>query len=247
MNTTPALPCSLLCMTLLISSCTEEAPGLNQKLVEMEARLAGKQAEISELQARLKDLRAGNAGPAAAAVPAADTGEGDAAAVGAAAEELARGLATALKPGQLVVSQRVAYAGLTLKTAQGSQGLAVPFFYNNSASRWECGWSEQQIKAGLGAGSVAAAPAAATAPTTEPPAAAATPPPQPRAASGSAPKLPRGWRYEPSTGVVTAADGTEMPALKAGERYGMIEAGAGDTPRPVIISADGVPKIIIGQ
>jgi hypothetical protein len=231
-------------MTLLISSCTEEAPGLQQKLVEMEARLAGKQAEISELQAKLKELRGNGGGPNAAAAPVTNAVEEDSAAVGAAAEELARELESELKPGQLVVSPRVTYAGLTLKTAQGSQGLAVPFFYDSSASRWECGWSTQQIKAALGTSATVATPAAGAQPTPTTPATA--PPSRPQLASGPGPKLPRGWSYEPNTGLVTAMDGTEMPALKAGERYGMIEAAAGDTPRPVIFSADGVARIIIG-
>jgi hypothetical protein len=244
---TPSLLLSLLLSAplLLLCSCSEEAPGLQQKMVELQARLAAKQAEVTDLQAKLAEARATTAGkPAESAAPS-FVGD-DSAAVGAAADELARTLAEGMKPGQLLTSPKVAYAGLTLRTASGSRGVAVPFFYNHAAGKWECGWSGEQVKAALlGADSPAAAPVVSQSPVPQP-AASPVAPPAAAASSAAAPmRLPRGWTYDASTGQVTASDGTLMPALKKGERYAMIEGGAGETPRPVVVSEDGSQRLIV--
>jgi hypothetical protein len=232
---------------LLLCSCSEEAPGLQQKMVEMQARLAAKQAEVTDLQAKLAEARNAAAGkPAESAASPLASGD-DSAAVGAAADELARSLAEGMKPGQLLTSPKVVYAGLTLRTANGSRGVAVPFFYNNAAGKWECGWSGEQVKAALqGADSPSSpAPVVSQSPVLQP-AASSGAPSAASASSAAAPmRLPRGWTYDASTGQVTASDGTPMPPLKQGERYEMIVGGAGETPRPVVVSEDGSQRLIV--
>ncbi len=252
----------------ILSCCGEDQPGLQQRITELETRLGTKQQEIVDLQSQLKLARSAAADKGAAVAAASTPGEdrgADAAAVAVAAEELVRTLADKMKPGQLAASGQVAYAGLTLKSATGSTGVAVPFFRDGATSTWRCGWSEAQILASLTGAAPSPMPAVAPAAAAPPPSAAAaqapatapvgggtkaaaqpsSPAPPPPNAGNSLPRLPAGWRRDAASGQVIASDGTPMPALQNGERYGMIQGGEGETPRPVVIGRDGVAKLYV--
>ena len=252
-------------VSVLFTQCGDEPPGLQQRITELEARLTSKQQEIADLQSKLQEAR-NNGGTKDASTAPSDSPGADVAAVGAAAEEIARKVEGKMKSGSLSVSSQVAYAGFTLKTASRSTGIAVPFFRESASSTWHCGWSEDQIQSALAGMTVAASsPAAPEAPTPQiAPAQAYTasvaapmparpepkplppgPPPAPGPARAAPTNLPQNWRYDAATGQVIASDGTPMPALKQGERYGMIPGSAGDTPRPVVVGADGTPKLIV--
>ncbi len=234
-----------LALIMQMVSCNDSQPGVEQRVAELEARIAFKQSEINDLKARLQTGRAEDA-----IKPTTNDLGADDAAVGAAADDIARSLSDQLKPGQLTTSAKVAYAGFTLKTTNSSTGVAVPFFRDSAASSWRCGWSEAQIKNALSGNLTAPAPMASqpaqsapnvvSVPISSPTSSQTTSTPSTLMTAG----LPRGWNIDGS-GQVIASDGTPMPALKKGERYGMIPGGSGDTPRPVVIDADGVPKLIV--
>lgn len=242
----PVLALSILAM---LCACGDESPGTQQRIAELEARLSAKQHEITDLQAMLQETR-NHASDKTTAAP--DDRSADAAAVGAAADDVARGLTDKLKPGHLSVSGQVAYAGFTLKTASGSSGVAVPFFRDGPSGTWRCGWSNEQIQSALG-GAVVPSPTP-MAPTPAP-IASTTAPPVPTTvapdttatarAAGPAPVLPQGWKHDAATGQVTASDGTVVRPLQPGERYGMILGSADDTPRPIVIRRDGTPELIV--
>jgi hypothetical protein len=253
-------------LTALLISCSEESPGAQQRIAELEARLASKQQEISDLQSKLNAVPAKPVNATPSAAPAEDR-MAETAAVAAAADEVMRGLADKVKPGQLTASAQVAYAGFTIKNTSGSTGVAVPFFLDSPGGAWRCGWSQAQVISALSgitptpSSPVAQSPAPVSQPATYPsvaPSSAPTPTvtasspiapvsaPKPTQGTAAAPSnLPPGWRFDTATGQTFSSDGVAMPALQPGERYGMISGGSGDTPRPMIIGRDGVAKMIV--
>lgn len=243
-------PTFVLAITALLTACDDGPSGVEQRLVELEARLASKEAENVDLRAKLDEAR--KAQPPESAVPASTEQASTRAGVFAAATILAENLKEDLKPRTLSVSGEVAYAGLTAKNAAGDeQGVAVPFFRDGEGSSWRSGWSTEQILAALGnttstARQASSAAATMDAPTPQPqPSLPQTVRPAPTSSTSSLPGLPSGWTFDSAANEVIAPTGARMPPAPPGWRYGIMEGAAGDTARAYIQGPQGQRKYYV--
>ncbi|MFN0079351.1 MAG: hypothetical protein ACKVY0_23040 [Prosthecobacter sp.] len=238
----------LLLLGLLLSGCEEGPTGVEQRVVELEARLAAKESEAADLRGKLSESqKLKPAGGPAQEVPASDAHAG----VFAAAKVLAETLENQVKPRRLIVSGEVAYAGFTVKGADddSERGVAVPFFRESSDSPWRSGWSRGQIMAALDvAEAVPAIPdkpmqVAQQAVQESPPPVPSTPPIPPQTLPG----LPVGWKFDNVANQVIAPNGARMPPAPPGWSYGMVAGSAGDTPRAYVQDPQGQRKYYVEQ
>lgn len=239
----------LLSLSAFITACDDGPSGVEQRVVELEARLAAKEHENVELLAKLDAIKTT---PTTEVTPATNEQASTRAGVYAAASILADSMKEAVKPRTLNVSGEVAYAGFTTQGADGvERGVAVPFFREGDESSWRSGWSKKQILAALeenAAAPVESQPETASTPQPSPPMPSAPTAPKPMEApapTASLPGLPARWTFDSTSNEVVAPNGARMPPAPPGWKYGIMEGAAGDTPRAYIQGPQGQRKYYV--